>query len=273
MIQISCYQYQIDILSCWKSYTRKIIDIVSLAKKEKSKLIVLSEYSGNEIVCKKMETDKDIYLSIQPLIPKYIEFYKNLSKKENIYIQPGTIIEKISSDRYVNRAYFFQPSGHYGFQDKLFLTKYEKEEGLLQKGFGQTIFETTFGKIGIAICYDSEFPEIVRNLVKQGAFLILVPSYCTTLASFFRVYLSCRARAIENQCYIAVSQTVNTVQLTNEIEQTFGQSCILGPADIGFPENGILAQGKMNEVSMISAKISMEKIELCQDAWTGSKFF
>ena len=260
MTKIATCQYQIEKLADWDSYTAKIEALIGKAKHEGAALVLLPEYAGIEIVCAQFATDKALIETIQPLIGKYIVFYKALAQRYQLYLQPGTIIEKIAPNKYVNRAYFFAPNGLHSHQDKLQLTEYEKSTQILCPGEKQHLFDTALGKIGIAICYDSEFPEIVRRLVHAGATLILVPSYTTTLSGYNRVFLSCRARAIENQCYIAVAYVVNSVDLSIEPEDTFGRAGILSPADTSFPDDGIIVQGTMNQVEMVIADLEFKKI-------------
>ncbi|RDI37964.1 2-oxoglutaramate amidase (plasmid) [Aquicella lusitana] len=262
MIRIACSQYQIEELPDWERYVVKIEKLVMDAKKDEANILLMPEYSGIEIACKKFNTDGELFEALQPLIPKYIELYQKLAQTYEIYIQAGTIIEKIKSGQFINRAYIFSPNGAYEYQDKLQLTEYEKSIHLLQHGDKQKIFETSLGKIGIAVCYDSEFPEIIRSLVQHGASIILVPSYTTTLAGYNRVFLSCRARAIENQCHVAISFVINEVNLSGEFDHAYGQAAILGPADIGFPDDGIIVQGQMNQPMLVTGKFSLEALTL-----------
>ncbi len=261
MIKISCCQYQVEKLADWQSYTNKIESLVLRAKQNHSHVLMLPEYAGLESICGHFSNDAKLFAAMQSVISTFIAFYQALAERNQMYILPGTLMQEVSPRKYVNRAYFFSPDGSYGYQDKLQLIEYEKNSGLFSKGENQKIFDTSFGKVGIAICYDSEFPEIVRSLVKNGANIILVPSYTTTLAGYHRVFLSCRARAIENQCYVAISYMINSVDLSDETDMTVGQAAILGPADIGFPDDGIIAQGQLNEVMMITGEVSLEKLE------------
>lgn len=260
LYNISTCQYQIEMLSDWHAYMTKITSLIAEAKQQNSQLLLLPEYAGVEIVCTYFDTEEALFKALQPLIPKYIDFYKNIAQQHQIYIQPGSIIEEISPNRYVNRAYFFGPNGNYGYQDKMQLTEIEKNTHVIERGKKQHLFKTSFATVGIAICYDSEFPEIVRHLSLSGAELILVPSYTSSLAGYYRVMHSCLARAIENQCIIAVSYVVNDVVLSGGVDNTYGQAVILGPADNGFPDDGIIASGKMNENMIVTAEISIEKI-------------
>jgi predicted amidohydrolase len=260
MIKLATCQYQIEKLSSFEAYVTKIEALVAQVKAEGANLLLLPEYAGIEITCARYHAERELYEAIQPLLPKYIALYQDLAQRYQIYLQPGSIIEKIAPEHYVNRAYFFSPSGVHGYQDKLQLTEFEKSIQILSPGSEQTVFATALGKIGIAICYDSEFPEVVRPLVHAGATLILVPSYTTTIVGYHRVLLSCRARAIENQCYMAVSYVVGTVDLSAGPEDTVGAAAVLGPVDINFPDDGLIGHGTMNQVGMVMTDISFEKL-------------
>lgn len=261
MITIASCQYQITHLDTWAAYTNKIENLVIKAKMLGANLLLLPEYAGSEIVCNRYDTEIELFNAIQPLIPSYLKLYSKLAVEHQIYIQSGTIIEQISTNVFVNRAYFFSPNGLHHFQDKLFLTEYEKNIEVVRGGTKQSVFDCTFGRVGIAICYDSEFPELVRALTMAGAKLILVPSYTTTLSGYHRVFLSCRARAIENQCFIAVSHVVNTVNISVEPEKTYGCAAILGPVDNDFPDDGIIVGGKPNDVALITTSLSFDAID------------
>lgn len=260
MIKIASLQYKLEQLD-WTSYKTKIRSLINTVIRENVKLILLPEYAGTELGGN-FDNDAELYEAIQPILPNFIEFYKKISTEYMIHLLPGTIPVKISNNRYVNRAYFFGPNGHFGHQDKLNLTQFEKHSNLFTKGNNQTIFSTIFGKIGIAICYDSEFPEAVRQLIRAGAWLILVPSYTTSLAGYYRVKLSCRARAIENQCYMATSYSVQGSKLgCKRKEKTIGRAAIFSPIDHGFPSNGIIAEGKLDKKEIVYAEINQENIK------------
>ena len=67
---------------------------------------------------------------------------------------------------------------------------------------------TALGTLGLSICYDLRFPELYRALVRRGAEVLLVPSAFTFPTGAAHWEVLCRARAIENQCYlIAPDQT------------------------------------------------------------------
>ncbi len=100
----------------------------------------------------------------------------------------------------------------------------------------------------------------MRAQVNAGATLILVPSCTDSLAGFNRVRLSCRARAIENQCFVAMAPLVGNAPWSGAIDENRGYAGVYGPADYGFPQNGVMARGNMDEPGMVFAEIDLERI-------------
>lgn len=258
-MKIAVSQYTMELSPNWKAYTSKIEYLVKEAKQQGAELLLLPEYAGIEIACQYYPSDNALYQVIQPLIPKYLEFYQQLSSHYQMYIQPGTIMVEVKPGRYANRAYFFSPNGNMGYQDKLKLVEFEKNTKVFIPGETQTLFQTSFGLIGISVCYDSEFPEIVRQLTYAGALLVLVPSYTTSTAGYHRVFISCRARALENQCYVAMSSMVGPVELSGEKEQAIGHSAIVGPVDNSFPDDGVLIKATAQD-KIIVTELNPEKL-------------
>jgi len=258
-MRIACSQYALDNLAGWDSYANKMEVIAQEAKQQSADLLLLPEYAGTEIVGQHA-TDIQLFAAIQPLLPQYLNFCQTLASRYQFYLQPGTIVVEIAPRQYVNRAYFFTPNGGYGYQDKLQLVEAEKSVQVLVPGQIQTLFDTTVGKIGVAICYDSEFPALVRRLTEAGAQLILVPSYTSSLASYHRVSICCRARAVENQCYVALSCVVGAVALSDAAETTTGKAAIFAPVNTGFSDDGIMISGVMDKKMMLTVDLDLEKI-------------
>jgi predicted amidohydrolase len=144
--------------------------------------------------------------------------------------------------RLVNRATLFAPDGRRAVQRKLRPTRFESEAWGVAPGGPPAAIDTPWGRIGIAICYDAEFPPIVRAMVNAGAWLVLVPACTDSRAGATRVTISARARAIENQCVVAVAPTVGEAPWCESLDANHGRTGIYGPADRGFPADGIIAE-------------------------------
>ncbi len=86
--------------------------------------------------------------------------------------------------------------------------------------------QTSVGCLGLSVCYDLRFPELYRQLVKQGATLITVPSAFTLMTGKDHWEVLLRARAIENQCYVIAPAQQGKHGPTRH---TYGHSLIVDP--------------------------------------------
>ena len=154
-----------------------------------------------------------------------------------------------------NRAILATPSGEVLLADKHVMTRFEDEQWGIVGGTPPGVVATPWGRIGIAICFDGEFPNLVRAQVEAGAFLVLMPSCTDTLAGFERVRIAARARAMENQCYVAVAPTVGAAPWSAALDINRGQALICGPMDHGFPSDGILAASAMDAPGIATAML------------------
>ncbi|MFZ2171360.1 MAG: carbon-nitrogen hydrolase family protein, partial [Methylococcaceae bacterium] len=190
------------------------------------------------------------------LLDDYINLFQALAQKHGCYIQPGTFPVKMTDGSYRNRAYLFMPNGHFDYQDKLMMTRFENEQWLIKGGKELKCFDTEYGKIAISICYDSEFPLLARKQAEAGCLLILVPSCTDTLAGYHRVKIGCQARALENQCYVVQASLVGNAAWSEAVDVNVGAAAVYTPVDRGFPDDGILSAGTINAVQWVFAEIS-----------------
>jgi len=157
-------------------------------------------------------------------------------------------------------AHFFGPRGDMGVQGKLHMTRFETEDWKIAARTRFRVFNTDFGKVGIAICYDVEFPEIARAAARAGAHVLLVPSCTDERQGFLRVRYCSAARAIENQMYVIVAHTVGSLPMVPAVSLNYGQAAILTPSDFAFSRDGILAEGNVNQEMMVIGEIDLKTI-------------
>ncbi|KAJ5099394.1 hypothetical protein N7532_006395 [Penicillium argentinense] len=110
---------------------------------------------------------------------KYLDAYCSLAKECNICVVPGSLGELHEDNTLVNAAYFIDNMG-------TVRGKYEKKnlwhpERPFVKGSKNDTrhlaFDTPLGKVGMLICWDLAFPEAFRELIIQGAKIIIVPAF------------------------------------------------------------------------------------------------
>jgi predicted amidohydrolase len=160
----------------------------------------------------------------------------------------------------VNTSTLYAPSGKSGAQEKRILTRFEREQWIIQPGKELRLFETALGRIGVAICYDCEFPLQVRALCEAGADLVLVPSCTDALAGYTRVEVAARARALENQCFIGVAPLVGEAAWSPATDVNVGAAGLYGPPDLGFPPDGILVRGELNTPGWIYGEVDSANV-------------
>jgi len=264
-VKIASAQYDIGFMGNWQTYRLKIERWVNEAVAQDARILLFPEYASMELASL---FTTDIYSSLskqlaemQTVLDDYIDLYRTLAVTNGCYIQSGTFPVRMPTGDYRNRAYLFMPNGHFDYQDKLMMTRFENEQWLIHKGDELKCFDTEFGRCAINICYDSEFPMLARKQVEAGANLILVPSCTDTMAGYHRVKIGCQARALENQCYVVQSPTVGHAPWSEAVDVNMGAAAIYTPVDRGFPDNGILAIGELNAVQWVFAEISLDDCE------------
>ncbi|WP_181817346.1 carbon-nitrogen hydrolase family protein [Paracoccus pantotrophus] len=162
--------------------------------------------------------------------------------------------------RPVNRAVLFGPRGRIGHQDKQVMTRFEREDWNVVGAPGLRVFDTPIGRLGVLICYDSEFPLLGRALAEAGVEVVLVPSCTDTVAGFNRVRIGAMARALESQCVVVQAPTVGCVDWNPAIDENRGAAAIYAPPDGLWPESGVLAEGLMDVPGWVKAELDLDLV-------------
>ena len=257
--RLAAAQYDIGFLGSWSAYEVKIQHWIQQAVDAGAEFLIFPEYFSMELASLFPEP---VYQSLsgqlhamQNLADDFVGLFSQQASVNGIHILAGTFPLGQENGSYINRSWLFYPDGGSDYQDKLQMTRFEKEHWLISAGEEIRVLDTQFGKVGISICYDSEFPLIANAQVQAGADLILVPSCTDTLAGYHRVKIGCQARALENQCYVVQSPTVGTAPWSEAVDVNIGAAAVYTPVDYGYPDNGILVQGELNQTQWVYADI------------------
>lgn len=272
--RLATAQYDIGFLQDWPEYQAKAGRWVAEAAQAGAKLLLFPEYFSMELASLFPEA---VYKSLsgqlealQTVYPDFLALYQGLAQQHGVYILAGSYPVLQDDGNYRNRAWLFRPDGSSDYQDKLQMTRFENEQWLITAGDQIKLLDTEFGKIGVNICYDSEFPIIARKQVEAGADLILVPSCTDTVAGYWRVRIGCQARALENQCYVVQSPTVGLAPWSEAVDVNIGAAAVYTPVDYGYPDNGVLAIGELNQAQWVYADIDLSTIAKVRE--TGQVF-
>lgn len=156
-----------------------------------------------------------------------------------------------------NRAWVLAPDGSRYVQDKIHTTPNERELWGIEGGDALTLVETPFGRLGVLVCYDIEFPELGRLLHERGVDILCVPSWTDTRAAWLRVRLCAQARAIEDECYVLVSGSTGVLTGIAGVDSQYSQAAVFTPSDIPFPHNAVLAEADANVEQYLLADLDI----------------
>ncbi len=248
-MKIATSAYPLDFFENWSQYEDKLSSWVAEAADNGADLLVFPEYAAMELATLAgadiaADLEKSLF-AVSERMEDVQALHKKLAAKHGVYILGASGPVEQASGRPVNRAYFYTPSGEVDFQDKQIMTMFERDPWDIAPANPLKLFNTSLGKIAVLICYDSEYPLLSRAV--SDADLILVPSCTETLAGYWRVRIGAMARALENQCVSAMSSIVGRAEWSEAVDNGHGAGGVFGPPDTGFPETGVLAEGKLNE--------------------------
>ncbi|MGM0873846.1 MAG: carbon-nitrogen family hydrolase [Bacillota bacterium] len=176
-------------------------------------------------------------------------FLKEQAVKHKINIVGGSVANNKGGHIY-NSSFVFNAKGELVHEyDKIHLVPMLNEHLYLKGGQKSAeTFELNGIKMGLIICYDLRFPELIRSLALDGAQVLFVVAEWPTARKNHWVALQV-ARAIENQMYVVSSNCVGTC---DEVDYA-GTSMIIDPW------GDVLKQGTENEETLIET-LDLEKV-------------
>lgn len=246
-LRIAAAAYEVETLPDWAAYAAKLDRWVAEAARQ-ADLLVFPEYAGFEAALAGVVDPPEDPLAWRGLAAAVdadlAALHADLSARHGVAILSGSSLAPEGCG-FVNRARLHLPSGAVGVQDKIMPTPYERRELKLTGGTGLAAFDTPFGRVGVLICYDGEFPILARALAEAGCWLILVPSATEKTAGYWRVRIGAMARALEQRC-ITVQAPLTGQSTCPIIDANTGAAGVFCPPDEGFPATGVVALGGMN---------------------------
>jgi len=160
-----------------------------------------------------------------------------------------------------NVSYLLHRDGKIDEYRKVHITPNERKYYGMAGGNEIKVFDTDCGKIGIIICYDVEFPELPRLLADQGMKILFVPYLTDTQNAYTRVRHCAAARAIENECYVAIAGCVGNLPGVNNMDIQYGQATVFTPSDFAFPSNAIKGEATPNTEMTIIVDVDLNLLK------------
>ena len=193
----------------------------------------------------------------EPIVKKFSEF----SISYNINIITGSMPSVEEDGKLYNVGYLCKRDGTVEKFYKLHVTPDEAKVWGMVGGNQLRAFDTDCGKIGVLICYDVEFPELPRLLADQDVDILFVPFLTDTQNGYSRVRHCAQARAIENECYVAIAGSVGNLPKVHNMDIQYAQSMVFTPCDFAFPSNGVKAEATPNTEMILVADVDLDLLK------------
>lgn len=192
-----------------------------------------------------------------PIRDKCIE----LAIKYNVNIITGSM-PYIEDGNLHNVGFLCRRNGSSDRYEKIHITPNEKDYWGMVGGNQLKVFETDCAKIGILICYDVEFPELPRLLAEDGMEILFVPFLTDTQNAYTRVKHCAMARAIENECFVAIAGSNGNLPKVKNMDIQYAQSAVYTPGDFQFPINGIKAETTTNNETVLIVDVDLDLLKV-----------
>ncbi|SET62405.1 Predicted amidohydrolase [Natronincola peptidivorans] len=205
----------------------KAEEMIREAKREAAEVIILPEIFNCPYNNEYMVEMAEDYPG------KTTDMLSSLARELQVYIIGGSIPEK-AGDKVYNTSFTFNKNGELiGTHRKMHLFDIDIEGKITFKesdivGYGEevTVVETEYCKIGVAICYDMRFPELMRLLALKGAEVIVVPAAFNTTTGPAHWHETIKVRAVDNQVYFVAASPARNMASTYH---AYGYSTIINP--------------------------------------------
>lgn len=192
----------------------------------------------------------------ESILDKFMEF----AVSYNINIIAGSVPLYEDGQLY-NVSYLCRRNGTYETQYKIHITPSEVDDWGIVGGDKIQVFETDVCKIGILICYDVEFPELGRLLAEDGMQILFVPFSTDSNNGYQRIRKCAEARAIENECYVAIAGSVGNLPKVVNMDIQYAQSAVFSPSDFAFPTNAVVAEATPNTEMILIADVDLDLLK------------
>jgi predicted amidohydrolase len=264
-----------------KSYLAAACQMTSLPDLEKNltqaeELIELAVRRGSELIGLPenfafIGKEEDKMAQAATIANSTEKFLKRMAQKFQVTIVGGGFPVPVNSQQVYNTALLVNPNGEE-------VSRYEKvhlfdvnlpdghtyQESITVKA-GDSLPKVydaqDLGKIGLSVCYDVRFPELYRDLSKQGVDVLFVPAAFTAYTGKDHWQVLLQARAIENTCYVIAPAQTGTHYA---MRQTHGHAMIIDPWGVILADAGVwtgVAIAEINPARIAGVRQQMPSLQ------------
>ncbi len=263
--RIGCIQWQMRSVNSVDELVQQVEFFIDALSDYQCDVALLPEFFNAPLMgLGKYDTSLDAIKALAEYSDEIVDQISKLAVSYNINVIAGSM-PVINDGSLTNIAYLCRRDGTVDSQPKLHPTPYEKRAWIMEGGNSLKVFDTDFGKIGILICYDVEFPELARLLSEKGMQILFIPFWTDTKNGYLRVRCCAHARAIENECYVAIAGSVGNLPKVDGADIQYAQSVVFSPSDFSFPHDAIIAETTPNTEMTLIVDLDLDKLDKLQN--------
>ena len=267
-VRVACVQYQMREVSSFAEFARQVSYFADVAADSSADFVLFPElFSVQLLSITKTKSPQEGMRQLAKYAPRLSKLLRKLAMQYGVTIIGGGHPTKVGKELR-NVATVCLPDGSVTEQHKLHITPNERKWWGISGGDALPMIETPTAKIGVLICYDSEFPEAARHLADQGAEIIFVPFCTNDRQGYLRVRTCSAARAVENQVYVALAGNVGNLPDVENMDVQYGQAAIFTPSDFMFARDGIAAEADSNEETVLICDLDLDDLHEARELGT-----
>ncbi|MBB2148513.1 carbon-nitrogen hydrolase family protein [Pedobacter gandavensis] len=260
-IRIGLVQWQMRLFPDIEGFYEQVKFFVDAVSGYQSDFIMFPEFFNTPLLqpyndLPEMEAMRKLAEFTDEIVAKMQEY----AVSYNVNIVSGSM-PVVDDNKLYNVTYLCHRSGKTDEFRKIHITPNEQKYYGMVGGDKIQVFDTDCGKVGILICYDVEFPELSRIYADQGMQILFVPFLTDTQNGYTRVRRCAQARAIENECYVAIAGCVGNLPKVNNMDIQFAQSAVFTPSDFAFPTNAVKAETTPNTEMMLVVDVDLHLLD------------
>lgn len=259
-VRIAAIPYQLRPIRDFQDFTRQVEFFLESAQDYEADFALLPELFTTQMMS--FFENRNPETAIRHL-DEYTErlhtYFKASARSLGQWIVGGTH-PTLRDGELFNVASLYGPDGQHYTQDKIHLTPSEVEYWKMTRGEKLRVFETPKGRVAILVCYDLEFPELARVACEAGAEIIFTPFATDERRGYLRVRYCGQARCVENQVYVAQAGTIGNLPRVPYMLTNYGGAGIYTPCDFWFSRDGIAAESRPNDETIIVADVDLDLI-------------
>jgi predicted amidohydrolase len=188
-----------------------------------------------------------------------IPFFRDLARETGAWLLAGSLAVKLDEERVANRSLLIAADGAVVARyDKIHMFDVDladgesyRESATFRPGDRAVVAQTSWGGVGLSVCYDLRFAYLYRALAQGGARVLTVPSAFTVPTGRAHWHVLLRARAIETGCFVIAPAQCGTHDAGR---QTYGHSLIVSPWGEVLADAG-------EEPGVVTARIDPAEVE------------